>query len=358
MSRTASPGQVELLSSRAAALGIEVPDARVPPDHTSAGALAEVCVAELDRAAGTRGRRLGELSAELLRLSDSLSEAETLNVVRRLEGCERALSRLRGVGDTDGLLDRVCDELVESVGFRRVMLARVEMDTWRPWKANRALLGEEWVSRWIETRIPLDEMTVETRLLRERRPTLVEDTDSPSVVAMVREAQVTSYVVAPVVSGERVIGFLHADHGPSGVRCEEIDRDLLGVFANGFAQIFECLTLRERLLSRRDRAAGALLGAERAIDALSEPELRLTRTGHEDEPTPRAAGSARGRIAELTPRELEVLQLIVAGARNGEIAERLLITTGTVKAHVKHILAKLGVINRTQAVALYYGREP
>jgi len=51
----------------------------------------------------------------------------------------------------------------------------------------------------------------------------------------------------------------------------------------------------------------------------------------------------------LTERELEVLELIVAGCSNAEIAERLYITVGTVKTHVRSILNKLCASDRTQA---------
>jgi len=53
---------------------------------------------------------------------------------------------------------------------------------------------------------------------------------------------------------------------------------------------------------------------------------------------------------ELTPRELEVLRLIVAGKSNKEIGAALSIAEGTVKIHVNNLLGKLGVANRTQAV--------
>lgn len=53
---------------------------------------------------------------------------------------------------------------------------------------------------------------------------------------------------------------------------------------------------------------------------------------------------------ELTPRELEVLELIVAGQSNREIGLALSITEGTVKAHVNNLLGKLGVADCTQAV--------
>ena len=54
----------------------------------------------------------------------------------------------------------------------------------------------------------------------------------------------------------------------------------------------------------------------------------------------------------LTARETEVLQAIVNGACNAEIAERLNITQETVKTHVKNILHKLKARDRTQAVVI------
>ena len=54
----------------------------------------------------------------------------------------------------------------------------------------------------------------------------------------------------------------------------------------------------------------------------------------------------------LTPRELEVLQLVAAGKRNKEIAGELNISDETVQGHVKNILAKLDVHDRTEAVAV------
>ena len=51
----------------------------------------------------------------------------------------------------------------------------------------------------------------------------------------------------------------------------------------------------------------------------------------------------------LTDRELEILQYVMQGFTNHEIAQRLVISTGTVKHHVRHIIAKLGVSDRTQA---------
>jgi NarL family two-component system response regulator LiaR len=59
----------------------------------------------------------------------------------------------------------------------------------------------------------------------------------------------------------------------------------------------------------------------------------------------------------LTPREYEVLVLLVEGLSNLEIAERLTVSRATARAHVSNILAKLGVSNRAEAIALALRRK-
>jgi two-component system, NarL family, response regulator LiaR len=55
---------------------------------------------------------------------------------------------------------------------------------------------------------------------------------------------------------------------------------------------------------------------------------------------------------DLTPREREVLALLIEGLSNTEIAEQLVVSPSTIKSHVSHILAKLGVSSRTEAATL------
>jgi LuxR family maltose regulon positive regulatory protein len=60
-------------------------------------------------------------------------------------------------------------------------------------------------------------------------------------------------------------------------------------------------------------------------------------------------------VEPLSERELEILHLVAAGLSNSQLADKLIVTVGTVKKHLNNIYGKLGVASRTQAIAL--GRE-
>lgn len=87
----------------------------------------------------------------------------------------------------------------------------------------------------------------------------------------------------------------------------------------------------------------AIVGAiERFVTAhaRAEPQAQV------GEPRPSAPSRPIAGWASLTPKELEVVSLVAAGASNPEIARRLFISRHTVETHVKHIFAKLGVDSR------------
>ncbi|MFB3904490.1 MAG: response regulator [Acidobacteriota bacterium] len=65
---------------------------------------------------------------------------------------------------------------------------------------------------------------------------------------------------------------------------------------------------------------------------------------------------ARMRRTELSPREMEVFELLVRGMSNKEIANQLNISEGTVRVHVSHVLPKLGCTDRAQAIAEAFRR--
>jgi DNA-binding CsgD family transcriptional regulator len=79
---------------------------------------------------------------------------------------------------------------------------------------------------------------------------------------------------------------------------------------------------------------------DRSLLALIRPHLAKVR----------ARWELRARVECLTERELEVLQLVAEGLTNPEIARRLFISRATVRTHLEHVFAKLGVRSRTAAV--------
>jgi DNA-binding NarL/FixJ family response regulator len=103
---------------------------------------------------------------------------------------------------------------------------------------------------------------------------------------------------------------------------------------------------RERLVEAvRTVAAGESLFAPSVIERL---------VAHYVEHPPVTAAWPPPQLAELSERELEVLTLVGRGRSNGEIAAELFISLATVKTHVRHVLAKLGLRDRVQAVVLAY----
>ncbi len=107
---------------------------------------------------------------------------------------------------------------------------------------------------------------------------------------------------------------------------------------------------------RKDSPPERLLAFVRSAgegDALLDPTI--TRRLVERYARPQRSGQASsGRLAELTPRELEVLTQLARGRSNAEIAADMFLSEATVKTHVSRILAKLDLRDRVQAVVLAY----
>lgn len=131
-----------------------------------------------------------------------------------------------------------------------------------------------------------------------------------------------------------------------GVSGYEVCRELKDRFGSGLP----VLLVSGVRIEAFDRAAGLLIGADDYMVKPLDPDELIARVRRHSPPHGRATGAHRG-VALLTPRELEVLRLLAEGMDQREIAERLVIGPKTVSTHIQHILGKLGVHSRAQAVA-------
>ena len=118
--------------------------------------------------------------------------------------------------------------------------------------------------------------------------------------------------------------------------------------------VYEALRIGASGFVLKDDPPEQLIAAIRTIaegDALLSPSITkrvIEQFGRVPRPEPPS------EVADLTPREQEILRLIAKGLSNGEIADTLVISETTVKTHVTHILQKLNLRDRVQAVVLAY----
>jgi DNA-binding CsgD family transcriptional regulator len=361
----------EFVADARDALDVELPDCELGDGQHDAALAVVTAVALLSleelRATRRRGPRVSALCDLALRGADLAADIRDRDLRRRqraLAGVESTLRHLRRIGTADELVDVVCKEIVNSCGFSRAMLSRVDGDTWMPWKAHfrhRELRDSdrEWMAN---ARIPLNTMFLESEVLKNRQSACVVDVeqDPRASHAFTAATGTTSYAVAPIVPAGRVIGFLHGDHYPSVYPVDEVDCHILGELAEGFGRIYERAVLIDRLHRQRDHVRETLKAAEAIMDNLARAEIELVRRADERASTSTAttlalAGETAAIDELLTPREREVIALLVTGQTNSAIAERLVISEGTVKSHVKQILRKLGAVNRSEVIARYLG---
>ncbi len=143
---------------------------------------------------------------------------------------------------------------------------------------------------------PLNHMLLETGMIRRQRPAMVLDArNDPRVNRPIIDFSLTrSYVAAPVMPTGRVIGFLHADRLYSGRTVDEIDRDTVWAFAEGFGYAFERTVLLERMRRQHAAVRRALASADEAAVALQDADLDLRKV----EPMERSL--QRGRWPRLS----------------------------------------------------------
>jgi DNA-binding CsgD family transcriptional regulator len=284
---------------------------------------------------------------------------ERLDVLARIQ---ESMQELHACETPEQLILAAPRELCRSCGFSRAMISRIRGSHWVP-EWYEAVPGtdpeEDIFKAWVEqVEIPLEHMLIETELVRRRMPALVPDPahDPRTYKDLIDRGRTSAYVVAPIIPSGRAIGFLHADRLGQTEQVNEEDRDNTWTFAEHFGYVYHRAVLLERLAAQHTQLHEAFVDAEKGFEELRDAEIEL---GQSEAAVPAAAGPALFLRPEsrldvlLTRREREVLELITSGATNIRIAEQLVISEGTVKSHVKHILRKLHVGNRAEAVARY-----
>lgn len=279
----------------------------------------------------------------------------------------RALDDLRALPTIEQLIERAPVALCQ-VGFDRAMISRVVESEWvierfysQVDPAEAAQITEQ--AKAENQRI--GPKVIELEMVRRRVPLLVSDVSreprvSPRLAAMTRSS---SYVAAPIAPEGEVVGFFHADRVDDRP-VTSFDREIIALFAQEFGALVTAVNVRGRMERLRvsveqlrsslgGMVSGCLDGPLGMLDAtapMSSVDASLApMAGH------RIVGSPE--IDQLlSEREREVLRLMALGETNHRIASRLVITEGTVKSHVRHILRKLNAANRAEAVCRWLQR--
>jgi two-component system nitrate/nitrite response regulator NarL len=186
---------------------------------------------------------------------------------------------------------------------------------------------------------------------------LIVDGDHHSRGLMSRVLKRVGYFTCEVETGEEALAAAKRERPAlvvlevllPGVSGFEVCRELKDEFGEALPIVFVSGTRTDS----GDRVAGLLVGGDDYLVKPFDPNELLARVRRLL--PARLAGGETTR--KLTPRELEVLSLLVEGLNQPEIAEKLFVSPKTVGKHIEHILAKLGVHNRAQAVALAVRNE-
>jgi DNA-binding NarL/FixJ family response regulator len=197
---------------------------------------------------------------------------------------------------------------------------------------------------------------------------LIVDSDDASRLTAVQVAVRLGYDARPTPNADELIERLGSDRPtlaivevelPGAGNGLEVMRQLHEVFDGDLPVILVSASQTDAF----DRTAGLMLGADdyvsKPLDAgelMARVKRSLRRAASHTNGSGNGNGNGRSVEAGLSPREREILGLLAEGRTQGQIASELVISSKTVATHIQHILSKLGVNTRAQAVALAFRR--
>lgn len=332
---------------------------RTPPAHLSHGQMLEVC----------------ELALDLQNLGRDHQENIVGERLRALASIQDRFTSTAAERDVGTILRRASQEICQSYGMDRCMIFRlrdghllseavhfVEHDVW----------ADECHNYAHDNPLDLNPNRLETEMVRRKSAALMTDpmNDPNAFQPIVRKIDTLGYVAAPITVSGNVVATLHADMYFRQRQVDAVDRDMVASFAAGLGYALERAVLLDRLHAQGDAVRRMVESTIQTVESFRTAELGLD-SSPISIPVPApwpgtsatfstrspAARRVSGRGAHwkdaLTRREYEVLTIMATGASNAYIAQKLFITEGTVKAHVKKILHKLGAANRSHAGVIY-----
>jgi len=284
------------------------------------------------------------------------SDPSMANGAAALVDVGRALGRLRAAVSVQALFSLAAREICQTLGFERAAVFSLRGHTLVGEGAYRRGGTGRSLPRLCPEPFQLGPWLRESEVLRRRKPLLVEDAAGDRrALGMLPDA--VSYVAAPLVCQDRAAGLVHADRGLSGQSVNELDRTTLATIAEGLGHALERAVLAERLRAQSERVLALVRSTEASVAELAEPGVEFPALASSASAGERSSGPEPDLRELLTRREHEVLTMLAEGQTNARIAQRLVVSEDTVKTHVKHILRKLGVHNRSQAVCRYFRPE-
>jgi LuxR family transcriptional regulator, regulator of acetate metabolism len=278
-----------------------------------------------------------------------------------LEAVHDAADRLADAGPVSEIVDRAPGECARALALDRCVLSRVDdgrLVAEAVHCADGAGDAAALLAALREAPVALGYPLLEAEMLRRRRAVVVDAPADPDAAGRHAFASVMGWgrhVASPVVLEGRVIAFLHGDRVHAEPALTDAHRDGLWRFALAFADVVERAVLRRRLRVQRQQLRQVASWADARTSELSDGAIDLAverEATAADEPLRAHGGDAALRDL-LTRREVEVLEHLVRGEKNADIARALVVSPGTVKFHVKNILRKLHAANRAEATSRY-----